>query len=167
MRVLLVDPRDRVLLFRDSDLGLDPVAHWWMTPGGGVDPGETDVGAALREVAEETGFRLTADDLVGPLARRTVVHGYSDVVVEQEEVFWSARTPHDRISTAGHTAEEQQSLAGHRWWTRAELEAHAADAAAEPLWPGRLAELLDLAASWVPGLEPADLGTVEESTVPT
>ena len=47
VRVLLVDDADRLLLFLDSDLGLDPVSHWWVTPGGGVDPGESDHDAAV------------------------------------------------------------------------------------------------------------------------
>ena len=29
-----------------------------MTPGGGIDPGETETEAAVREVREETGFDL-------------------------------------------------------------------------------------------------------------
>ena len=48
VRVLVLDEDDRMLLFKDSDLGLDPVAHWWVTPGGGVDPGESDLEAAVR-----------------------------------------------------------------------------------------------------------------------
>ena len=56
-RVLLVDDRDRLLLFRDTDPGLDD-AHWWITPGGGIDPGESDDGRAhsrnmLRELLAE------------------------------------------------------------------------------------------------------------------
>ena len=47
VRVLLLDDADRVLLFHDSDAGLDPVVTWWMTPGGGIDPGEDDVSAAV------------------------------------------------------------------------------------------------------------------------
>src|SRR5688500_17162737 len=87
VRVLLLDEADRVLLIQDSDLGLDPVTHWWSTPGGGVDPGEGDVEAAVRELREETGLVVGAGDLVGPFLVRHVVHGFSDKVVDQTEVF--------------------------------------------------------------------------------
>lgn len=171
MRVLVVDADGRVLLFRDSDLGLDPVPHWWITPGGGVDPGETDEQAAVREVLEETGLVVEEGELVGPLATRTVVHGFSDVVVHQDEAFWVVRVPVGEISTAGHTEEEQLTMTAHRWWTRAEIDAVGpADprpsAGWEPLWPSVIGDLLDLADQWSAATDPADLGVSEESTVP-
>ncbi len=158
MRVLVIDDRERILLFRDSDLGLTPVPHWWITPGGGVDPGERDEQAAVREIEEETGLVISEGDLVGPLAIRTVLHGYSDRVVTQAEVFWVVRTPAFEVSTTGHTAEERETMTAHLWWTREELLA-----ADEPIWPADLAALWDHAARGGPAL---DLGVVEESTVP-
>src|SRR4051794_39218317 len=86
-RVLLVDESDRILLFRDSDPGL-PGRHWWITPGGGVEGAESDLHGAVRELHEETGLVADPGALVGPLARRTVRHGYTDVVVVQDEVFF-------------------------------------------------------------------------------
>ncbi|GAA1891746.1 hypothetical protein GCM10009814_21530 [Lapillicoccus jejuensis] len=170
MRVLVVDDVGRVLLFRDSDLGLDPVPHWWITPGGGVDAGERDEQAAVREVAEETGFVVTEDELVGPLASRTVVHGFSDVVTHQDELFWVVRVPAGEIDTAGHTDEERLTMTSHRWWTRAELDAVDPDPlptdGREPLWPSEIPRLLDLADAWRPGAPAARLDDVEESSVP-
>ncbi len=120
--MILVDSDDRTLLFEDSDPGIGGVT-WWVTPGGGMDPGETERQTAVREVAEETGYMLAEDDLVGPLATRYAVHGYSDQVLEQQESFYLARVSAFEIDTSAHTEEEQITLQGHRWWTRAEIEA--------------------------------------------
>lgn len=161
MRVVLVDTADRLLLFRDSDPGLTPVPTFWITPGGGVDPGETDLEAAVREVEEETGLVITASELVGPLAERVVVHGYSDVVTTQDELFWFVRCAPFQVSTAGHTEVELATMTAHRWWTRAELER-----TTEEIWPRDLLAIRDLVGvdDTVAG-PPTTLGAVDESTV--
>jgi len=52
--------RAGVLIWRDGEVLL--VRHekggrsYWLVPGGGVDPGETMVVAAARELIEETGY---------------------------------------------------------------------------------------------------------------
>lgn len=162
VRVLLIDDRDRILLFADSDPGI-PGARWWITPGGGIDPGESERVAAVRELEEETGLRVAEVDLLGPTMRRTVVHGYSDVIIDQNDVFYACWVPAFEVSTAGHTEEELLTMAEHRWWTREELAA-----TDEEIWP---AVLLDL---WkdadvrraAAASDPADGGWVEESSVP-
>jgi 8-oxo-dGTP pyrophosphatase MutT (NUDIX family) len=156
-RVLVVDEDGRTLLFSDSDPGL-PGVRWWITPGGGVETGESDLDAAVREVAEETGLRVEAADLRGPLARRHVRHGYTDVVVEQDEVFFGVTVPPFDVDDAGHTEEERLTMTAHRWWTREELAT-----TEETVWP---TVLLDLWAALDSGSAAVDLGTQEESTVP-
>ena len=76
VRVLVLDHDGRILLFQDSDPGVGHV--WWETPGGGIDPGEAELETVVRELEEETGLQVATDDVIGPLARRHVRHGYSD-----------------------------------------------------------------------------------------
>jgi 8-oxo-dGTP pyrophosphatase MutT (NUDIX family) len=156
VRVLLLDPDERVLLFQDSDPNIG--ARWWILPGGGIDSGESELDAVVRETAEETGYVLDPDAVAGPLARRHVVHGFSDVIIDQAETFYAARTRGFDVSVAGHTELEQQTLQQHRWWSRADL-----DNAKEEIWPVRLPELWDLLAT--PRDWPVELGEVEESSV--
>lgn len=166
-RVLLIDDRDRVLLFADTDPGL-PGSGWWMTPGGGVDLGESDLDAAVREVEEETGLRVDPGSLLGPTLLRPVRHGYTDVVIEQEDAFFACWVPAFEVSHAGHTEQERLTMTTHHWWTRDEIAG-----SGEEIWP---ADLLDLwadaeerrtavARGEAPG-PPAVGECVEESTVP-
>ncbi|HEY6788143.1 MAG TPA: NUDIX domain-containing protein, partial [Trebonia sp.] len=62
-RLFVLDPLDRLLLFRFRG-GAGGVS--WLTPGGGLHRGETVQAAAVRELAEETGYVVTEDDL-GPI----------------------------------------------------------------------------------------------------
>lgn len=158
VRVIVVDRDDHVLLFEDSDPGIAGLT-WWVTPGGGMDPGESERQTAVRELAEETGLRVAESELVGPLATRYAVHGYSDQVLEQHESFYLVRVDAFEIDTSDHTEEEQITLQGHRWWTRSELAAGDAW-----IWPAELLELWDRAAD--PSSAPLELGRQEESTVP-
>lgn len=48
------------------------LAHWsqgghsgWTLPGGGIDPGEDPADAAVREIAEETGYSAELGELIG------------------------------------------------------------------------------------------------------
>ncbi|GAA4198820.1 hypothetical protein GCM10022220_00530 [Actinocatenispora rupis] len=63
-RILLVDDTDRVLLLRFRT----PTSTGWVTPGGGVEAGETLAQAAVRELREEIGLATTPADLGGPVA---------------------------------------------------------------------------------------------------
>jgi 8-oxo-dGTP pyrophosphatase MutT (NUDIX family) len=60
VRALIVDPANRVLLVRFTD----EFGDWWSLPGGGVEPGESDLEGLTRELSEEVGLH---DFELGPL----------------------------------------------------------------------------------------------------
>ena len=156
-RVIVTDGT-AVLMFADTDPGL-PGSRWWVTPGGGIDPGESPVQAALRELVEETGLVVATEELVGPVMTRVVVHGYSDQILRQHETFFVLGVERFEPDTSRHTQAEQLTLAGHAWIPLDDL----ADWV-EPVWPQALVDLLALADR--PDLWPLQGGEVEESTLP-
>ena len=148
-----------VLLLRDTDPGL-PGSRWWVTPGGGIDPGEDPVAAAVRELHEETGLLVAPSALLGPVAVRDVAHGYSDQVLHQHESFFVLNVAEQFApDPGGLTDEERITLDGCGWHPLDGL-----DELDEPVWPANLRELAALAAQ--PESWPLQLGGVEESTVP-
>lgn len=148
---LLVMADDEVLLIADSDPGV-PDSGWWVTPGGGVDDGESARAAAAREAHEETGAPFEPERLEGPVAERVAVHGYSDRVLVQSESFFRLRTGRFEPEQLDWSRNERRRLKGFRWWPLSQLPAE--------VWPHNLREL----ARWEGG-EPLQLGVMFESTV--
>jgi 8-oxo-dGTP pyrophosphatase MutT (NUDIX family) len=118
-RALVLDEADRVLLVRmgDGDRAV------WVTPGGGIEPGETDEEAVRRELLEETG--LVGFEL-GPLVWIRTAHfwlGAGGWDGETERIYL-VRT-HGFEPTPGLTWEAIRAEGMHeaRWWTVDELEA--------------------------------------------
>jgi 8-oxo-dGTP pyrophosphatase MutT (NUDIX family) len=135
-RVLLVDEADRLLMFRGFDPAR-PDRHYWVTTGGGIDPGETVAEGAARELAEETGLRLPPERMGEPVWHEVIEFPFDGVRYRQEQDFFLVRAPAFEISTDGFDELEVATIDGHRWWTAAELES-----TTEEIYPADLAGLL-------------------------
>ncbi|MEU8655139.1 NUDIX hydrolase [Actinoplanes philippinensis] len=135
-RVLLVDLAGRVLLLHGGDPAR-PGLHWWFTPGGGLDEGETTVDAACRELFEETGLRVAPARLGEPVRHEVTEFSYDGRQYRQEQDFFLLRVPDWQVDTAGMDEEERLTITEHRWWSAAEIEA-----SHEEIYPADLAALL-------------------------
>ncbi|WP_454048485.1 NUDIX hydrolase [Cellulomonas sp. Marseille-Q8402] len=139
-RVLLLDADDRLLLVRGHDAD-QPERSWWFTVGGGIDPGESSLAAAVREVREETGLVLDPGDLVGPVLTRTGIFDFYAERCRQDEEFFVARVGSvldtDAIGRDGWTDVELDLLDELRWWHLDDL-----DAESREVFPEGLADLV-------------------------
>ena len=117
VRALVIDKDGRVLLVQYRR----PIGDetWWGTPGGGVDPGETDEQALARELREEVG--LHEFDLGPALFEHVGQFPWDRQLFRQVNRTYLVRVQeHEPRPTIDLEAEGVVDI---RWWSRAELEA--------------------------------------------
>ncbi|CAM5522201.1 NUDIX hydrolase [Streptomyces abikoensis] len=83
---VVTDDEGRILMQRRADSGL------WALPGGGMEMGESLIGAVVREVREETGLDVEVTGLVGTYTDPRHVIAYSDGEVRRQfNICFTAR----------------------------------------------------------------------------
>ena len=120
-RVILLDPDGRVLMLHGWDPAR-PSHTYWFTVGGGLEPGETPLDAAVREAFEETGLRFSPADLVGPVRIDTVSFPFDGSWFAQEQSFFVARTADTCVDLSRLNEVEQGCIDEARWWSLSSLE---------------------------------------------
>ena len=128
VRAVVVEPGGRTLLLRYAN----EYDEWWIPPGGGIEPGESDEQALRRELGEELG--LDAYEL-GPLLWANERHfllepGYGG----QRNRNYLVRVPYFGARVVSEAREA-------RWFTPDEIERL-------PTGPYDAAELLRSASGW-------------------
>ena len=127
VRAVVVAPDRRTLLIRY----VNDYESWWIPPGGGVDPGESDREALIRELREEVGLQTFE---LGPLLFEREHHLRIDGFGGQRNRYYLVRAPAFEVTHLGEGDEA-------RWFTLDELRA-----LPDPPWD--VEELLSSASDW-------------------
>lgn len=127
----MTDASQRVLLFLTEPA---PECLVWITPGGGLEDGESWAEAAARELREEVG--IEPDDLGSEVWTRRHVFTWRGKEYDQHErYFWAPDTSPDVRPPQSTDAEPWIEM---RWWTVEEIRS------ADGIFAPRLfADLLD------------------------
>ena len=134
-RVLLLDPEDRVFLFKATG----PIRElvFWLPPGGGLETGETHAEAAKREVWEELG--LAALQLSPCVWERDVVVRWLEGLLEVREQYFVCRVEPFEVDDTNWDDYEREYMLDYRWWSREEILA----ATGEVFIPNALGQLIE------------------------
>ena len=115
IRAILLTPENDILLLRirHPDTG-----EWfWITPGGGIEPGETIEEGLKRELREELGLDLF---VIGPLVwRRQHTFNWAGRRICQDEKYYIVHA--NRFEPQMSDATEAEYLDRFHWWSLDEL----------------------------------------------
>ncbi len=148
-RVLLFDDSGRILLMKGRLPNRPAHTSSWFTVGGGVEPGETLIEAAMREIAEETGFVEGVE--LGPIiwVRESVSALFTGETVLFKERYIVARCRGGEPTRDGWEQYERDLIDDIRWWSLDEIAA-----TSDRIWPERFCELIGAAARGEHPVEP-------------
>jgi 8-oxo-dGTP pyrophosphatase MutT (NUDIX family) len=138
-RILLSNSLGQIFLLLthfDPEVGLPPR---WITPGGGLDEGETPIEAAVRELREETGISVSQEALGEKLGEISGRWDWGDGKNHHTYVdhFYQLQVEDFELDDSGWTDDERRDVLEFRWWNLAELKA-----TGEQVGPHGLAELI-------------------------
>lgn len=134
-KVLFHDCSHRTLLFQGCDPLNRSAGTWWFAPGGGLEDDETEEAAAIREVFEETGQRIT--DLGSRVATTRSTFTFMNQAIHQETVYFTKATPAFQVDRSGWTENERLGILDVRWWSLDTLRV-----TTEVVWPEQIVDLL-------------------------
>lgn len=127
-RLIVLDPADRMLLFfGEIGYSIEPdrrpdATGFWALPGGAVDPGESYLEAAVRELAEEAGLVAPPGDFTR-IALRDTTWSWKGRTYHALEEYWLVRVATSDLDTSGWQEGDRRWMTRLGWWRIPDLAA--------------------------------------------
>jgi 8-oxo-dGTP pyrophosphatase MutT (NUDIX family) len=136
-RVLVINNFRETFLLRGRDSSLPDRAPFWFTPGGKIDPGETSVEAAVRELFEEVGLRTTPEALGEIIGTEDSQYYFEGVPYRQHGVFYAVFSNDAALTSDTWSEIEARTIDQGKYWSVAGLSS-----TSETIYPAHLADML-------------------------
>lgn len=139
VRTVVQDLEGSILLVRARESTLPHLGEWWELPGGAIESGEDQIDAAVRELLEETGLRVTRKQVGPPTWHRTASYQLRGVRRLQSEVVVKVmiREVRPHCDATGREGYERDDYGEFHWFPPRSITS-----SSERFYPGRLPELL-------------------------
>lgn len=121
-RAIVLNKQNQIFLFRyNFDFFAEKEAIW-ITPGGGLDEGESFEEALKRELLEEMGLKLSGSDSTPQIYYRTPLYELTNgETVQSEERFYLVYCDDLKFSYDGWTENENKRMTAGKWWSVEEI----------------------------------------------
>jgi len=117
---MLFDEGGAILLIRFVVMRPDGEFVFWALPGGEIEPGESEIEAAAREVKEELGLELT---VTGPVYCDSNQFWHQGEMQDNVDFIFRAECGREEPRLIGFTTDEKEIMKELRWWSAAEVAA--------------------------------------------
>ncbi len=119
-RAIVLNKRNEIFLFRYTFDFVAEKESIWITPGGGLDEGESFEEALKRELFEELGIELT-EPAPFVFYRNPLYELKNGGTVQSEERFYLVACDDKTFSYDGWTESENKRMTAGKWWSVEEI----------------------------------------------
>lgn len=121
-RAIVLNQQNQIFLFRYTFDFFAEEDSIWITPGGGLDEGESFEEALKRELLEEMGIELT-EPAPQIFYRNPLYELKNGETARCEERFYLVYCEEEMFSYAGWTESENKRMTAGKWWSAEEMKA--------------------------------------------
>lgn len=119
-RAIVLNKQNQIFLFCYNFDFFEEEGAIWITPGGGLDEGESFEEALRRELFEELGIKIT--EPTPEIFHRAPLYKLKNgETVRSEERFYLVRLDETEFSYAGWTESENKRMTAGKWWFAEEI----------------------------------------------